>query len=177
MSDESPELRNRAELAVSFFPDAEAPSYCSRPTPVVPPSDDLRSFGREASDVDGSGLIATPSSRPTAGPGELEPVMAIASDRPTFAPDQVLAEMIERATIGTPIPPPDVTPPTVTPPTATSTSMVVPRRGRGRAWGAYALFTVLFSGVLALLGYALRPTLGHAVDVVRGRVAPPSATR
>src|SRR6185503_16946274 len=98
MGDESEQLPNRAELAISFFPDAEAPSYCSRPTPVVPPNDDLRGFGRD------SGPPATPSSRPTAAPGELEPVVTIASDRPTYAPDQVLAEMIERATIGTPIP-------------------------------------------------------------------------
>jgi hypothetical protein len=53
--------------------------------------------------------------------------------------------------------------------------MVVPRRVRGRALGAYALFAVLFGGVLVLLGYALRPSLGHVMDTMGGRVAPPSA--
>src|SRR6187399_3250978 len=124
MSDESQQARNRGEATSSFFP-PEAPSYCSRPTPVVPASPDLRSFGRESLDMEGSGprAIPTPSSRPTVGPGELEPVRVIASDRPTVAPDEVLAEIFERATIGTPIPA-EVKAPNVTAPAAAS-----PRRG------------------------------------------------
>lgn len=172
MSDESQQARKRAEATPSFFPADEAPSYCSRPTPVVPANDDLRSFGREGVvDAEGSGprAIGTPSSRPTVGPGELEPVRVIASDRPTVAPDEVLAEIFERATIGTPIPAPGLEPPNVTaPPKMTP-------RGRRRALASYALFGVLFGGVLGLLGYAMRPRLVHAVDVVRARVAPLSA--
>lgn len=170
MSDETQQARKRVESPPSFFPAAEAPSFCSRPTPVVPANDDLRSFG--SLDAEGSGprAIATPSSRPTVGPGELEPVRVIASDRPTVAPDEVLAQIFERATIGTPVPAPAVSPPDVTvAPTAT------PRRSRGRALAARALFTVLFGGVLGLLGYAVRPQLMHAVDVVRARVTVQSA--
>jgi len=173
MTDESQQARNRGEMSPSFFPAAEAPSFCSRRTPVVPPNDDLRSFGLEAFDSEGSGPrnVPSPSSRPTMGPGELEPVRGIASDRPTYTPDEVLVEMLERATIGTPVPAPvhEVKLPDVAPPARVTT-----RRGRGRALVSYGLFTVLFGGVLGLLGYAMQPKLLHVMDVVRARVVQPS---
>ena len=167
MSDDSQQARARIEPASSFFPPAEGPSFCSRPTPVVPASEDLRGFGGEHFQQEPSGAraIVTPSSRPTMGPGTLEAYAPISSDRPTLSHDQVMAEMIERATVGTPIPrlplPPEL-------------AAVAPRR-RGRKLVARALFTVLFGGALALLGYAFQPRIVAAASHVREMVMPTGA--
>src|SRR5688572_21562821 len=57
------------------FPAREPPSFCSRPTPVIPAPEDLRQYRSE-------------SSRPTAFDG-IRPVSARPSSRPTLAPNQV----------------------------------------------------------------------------------------
>jgi hypothetical protein len=153
----------------SLFPAAEAPSFCSRQTPVVPPpTDALREWAQESfpADLSGAYPIPTPSSRPTVGPGELDafPYVAsdhIPSDRPTLTADEVLAEMIERATVGTPIPAAH----------AAVTLAATPRARRAtrRTIVARAVFTLGFGGVLALLGYALQPRLAGALRELGGR--------
>src|SRR5690348_15648119 len=101
--------RKLASPSDSQFPPDAAASYCSRPTPLVPPaSDELRDFGQEKFSAHSSGthVIGSVSSQPTLGAGELDEFPYTDSNRPTYAPDDVLAEMLERATVGTPIPAP-----------------------------------------------------------------------
>lgn len=165
MSDDSQQARIRAEAAWSFFPPAESPSFNSRPTPVVPASEDLRGLEGEhfVHAPSGERPVVTPSSRPTVGPGELEAYTPISSDRPTLSHDEIFAEMIERATVATPLPRPPLTPELELEP-------VLPR-SRARTFVARALFTLLFGGVLALLGYAFQPRIAAAVNQVRGLVS------
>jgi hypothetical protein len=148
----------------SVFPAAEAPSFCSRQTPVVPPpTDALREWAEESFPADMSGAypIPSPSSRPTVGPGELDAFPYIPSDRPTLTAEDVIAEMIERATVGTPIPAAHAA--------VTLAAAPRPRRATRRTIVARAVFTLGFGGVLALLGYALQPRLAGALREVGGR--------
>jgi len=160
MSDESQQAR--AQPVASFFP-PEAPSFCSRPTPVVPPNDDLRGFGDEfPADESGTRSMASPSSRPTLAPDEVEALALISSSRASI-PEDVLAEMLERASVGPSVRPlesPESEPPPFIP--------VNPRR-RG---AARVLFAVLFGGAVALFGFALQPRIAAALH---GWAGSPSA--
>ena len=164
---EGSSARKLTEATDSLFPPDEAASYCSRATPLVPPpSHELRGFGAEKLDAHASGthVIGSPSSRPTVGPGELDPFPYISSDRPTYAPDDVLAEMVERATVGTPIPAP---PPL---PTAVTVAAAPRPRASARVTFARALFLIGLSASVATLGYAFQPRLAGAVEGLRARV-------
>ena len=50
----------------SAFPPSEPPSFLSRPTPVVPASEELRALGARSLPPDLGSLVPSPSSRPTA---------------------------------------------------------------------------------------------------------------
>lgn len=151
MSDESQQAR--AQPVASFFP-PEAPSFCSRPTPVVPANDDLRGFSGEfPAEESGTRSMASPSSRPTFAPGELEAHALISSSRSSL-PEDVIAEMLHRASVGPsvrPLDPPESEAPPFVP--------VNPRR-RG---AARVLFAVLFGGAVALFGYAFQPRVAAAL--------------
>src|SRR5689334_21726630 len=71
----------------SFFPTAEAPSFCSRQTPLVPARDDLRTFELAHARADASGTQRIPevseSSRPTYVPDEpMDVIEAMADSGP-----------------------------------------------------------------------------------------------
>lgn len=168
MSEGSSSARKLSEPSDSLFPPDEALSYCSRPTPLVPPpSHDLRDFGREKLDAHASGthVIGSASSRPTVGPGELDAFPYTESNRPTYAPDDVLAEMLQRATVGTPIPAP--------PPLPTAVTLEAPPRARASARRVVArsVGMVTLSGLLAFAGYAFQPHLVGAAHGLWTRVA------
>jgi hypothetical protein len=166
MSDDSQQARARSEPVRSFFPPSEPSSFCSRPTPVVPASDDLRDFGFElvAQESSGPHPIATPSSRPTVGPGELEAYTPPASDRPTLSHDEIFTEMLERAMVGAPL---ASSPLPAEPEPMPSLAPGLPRQ-RGRILLSRALFTLLFGAVVALLGYAFQPRIAQFVHQARG---------
>lgn len=147
MSDASRQAR--AEPVASLFPPEEASSFCSRPTPVVPPSEDLRGFsGEYPIETSGERVLASPSSRPTLAPDEAEALALISSSRSSIAPDELMAEMLHYASVGPSVRPLEhavsEAPPFVHP---------NPRR-RG---AARVLFAVLFGGAIALFGYAFQP--------------------
>jgi hypothetical protein len=104
------------------------------------------------------------------GPGELEAFPHIPSDRPTLASDDVLAEMLERATVSTPIPAPIPDP-------VVAVAAPGRRRASTRTVVARALFLLGFGGVLALLGYALQPRIAGAVRGLEERVPAATPTR
>src|SRR5688572_5578416 len=148
-------MPNEAEPAVesslhSFFP-AEAPSFCSKPTPLVPARDDLRTFDLEAARAEASGLQPIPAGSP--------------SSRPTYVPDEPLEAMFESgpvvsvqgpSSLEAPSAPDwESKPPTIpSPPRTPSVELRSPAelvghsaRGRGRTLFARVLFVLLFSGV------------------------------
>lgn len=162
MSDESQQAR--AQSVASFFP-PEAPSFCSRPTPVVPPSDDLRGFSGESPfEESGERLLASPSSRPTLAPDEVEALALISASRDELPHEAIMAEMVHMASVG-----PSVRPlehPVVEPPG------LVPANPKRRA-AARVLFAVLFGSALALFGYAFQARVSAALHAS----AAPPATR
>jgi len=161
---EGSSARKLSDPVDSLFPPDEPASYCSRPTPLVPPpADELR---QEKLDAHSSGthVIGTPSSRPTLGAGELDAFPYTSSDRPTYAPDDVLAEMLERATVGTPIPAPPLLPTLIVEPAKK-------RRPSGRARLARIALLLGLSGSVAALGYTFQPRLAGPVEVLRARIA------
>jgi hypothetical protein len=157
----------------SFFPTAEAPSFCSRRTPLVPARDDLRTFELEHARADASGTQRIPevsdSSRPTYVPDEpMDVIEAMADSGPvvTVATPSVLevprVEDFESKPPTIPAPPP--TPGSFA---ALAHPLEEPQPGgltrrRGRALFARALFVMLFGGVATLLGYAFKPQLAGA---------------
>lgn len=171
---EGSSARKLSEATDSLFPPDEAPSYCSRPTPLVPPpSPELRDYGREKFSAHASGthVIGSDSSRPTIGPGELDPFPYTDSNRPTYVPEDVLEEMLERATVGTPIPAP--------PPLPTAVTIEAPprRRASTRQVIARSVGLVALSGMLGFAGYAFQPHLAGAAHTLWARVATLVATR
>jgi hypothetical protein len=165
----------RDRISHAFFPPAEAPSFCSRATPLVPARDDLRTFELERALAEASGTLRI--SAPGASP----------SSRPTYVPDEVLdpaAESDPLVTVSTPpaleVPGPlerpsapatIPAPPRVSARAAEPTASEPPRR-QGRALFARALFVLLFGGVATLLGLAYKAKLvdadGAGVVVPRG---------
>jgi hypothetical protein len=173
-------MPNEPEPAVeisrhSFFP-AEAPSFCSKPTPIVPARDDLRTFDLEAARAEASGLqpipVGSPSSRPTYVPDE--PMEAILESGPIVSVQGPSVLEVPSA------PDWESKPPTI--PSAPRTPSLefhsppepVERssRGSGRTLFARILFVLLFSGVASLLGYAFKPQLTDALTSAQGAVAP-----
>jgi hypothetical protein len=163
-----------------FFPDAEGPSFCSRPTPVVPANDDAQQYPtdypRKAS---GEFALGTPSSRPTYCPDDPELNL-----RRALRSDELLAALLEGATVN-----PELTPSTATDPGLTSStepSELEPAAGplaaplpesgpvaRPRRLAARAVFVVLFGGMLMLLGYTFSPHIAAATQTLRAKVMGP----
>jgi hypothetical protein len=173
-------MPNKAEPAVessrhSFFP-AEAPSFCSKPTPLVPARDDLRTFDLEAARAEASGLkpvpVGSPSSRPTYVPDE--PLAAMFESEPTVSVQAPSSLEVPSALDS------ESKPPTIpSPPRTPSLDLRSPpepveqsSRGRGRTLFARVLFILLFGGVASLLGYAFKPQLTNALNSAQGAVAP-----
>jgi hypothetical protein len=157
----------------SFFPTAEAPSFCSRRTPVVPARDDLRTFELEHARADASGAQRIPevseSSRPTYVPDEpMDVIETMADSGPIVTVATPLVLEVPRVADF------ESKPPTIpAPPLTPSGSAASPRpmeepdpvglpRRRGRAIFARVLFLMLFGGVASLLGYAFKPQLADA---------------
>jgi hypothetical protein len=161
MSDESQQARARP--VASFFP-PEAPSFCSRLTPVVPASDDLRGFdGEFSADESGTRSMASPSSRPTVAPDELESLALISASRDPLPDDELMAEMMQMASVGPSVRPLDHQ--------VLEAPLFVPVNPRRRGF-ARALFAVLFGGALALFGYAFQPRI---LAALHGATVAPSA--
>ncbi len=161
----------------AFFPSAEAPSFCSRATPVVPARDDLRTFELERALAEASGTLRLPSSSPGASP----------SSRPTYVPDELMDPVVESGPIVSISTPPCLeVPQPFERPSAPATIPAPPRfavresdeapaeppRGRGRAVFARVLFVLLFGGVTSLLGYAFKAPLTDAAHQVRAVASP-----
>jgi hypothetical protein len=163
----------------SFFPTAEAPSFCSKPTPLVPARDDLRTFDLEAARAEASGLqpipVVSPSSRPTYVPDE--PLEAMLDSGPIVSVETPSCLEVPRE------PEWESKPPTIpAPPRTPQLHLQSPPgageelpRARGRAIFARALFVLLFGGAASLLGYAFKPQLTDALNRVHARVAPTRA--
>jgi hypothetical protein len=160
----------RSAVPDSFFPTKEGPSFCSLPTPVVPAREDLRAF-EAGVQTDQSGtlrLLTSPSSRPT------------------FVPDEIAEPIVESgpiASLETPtvlevprVPSPSLPPgyaalsPAESAPVEPELALPAPSPARGRAILARLLFVMLFGGVTALLGYAVRPELAAAATHLRAVV-------
>jgi hypothetical protein len=187
MSNDPNQVSQSAGRAGSLFPAAEAASFCSRPTPVVPPPDELRSFGSLQPEARISYPQVSPSSRPTYVPEEVE--------YPYFGEEAQTRPGVIRFPQGgssaDPSPPESVEPgapaeqaevrstaemPLESGPSVSLGPIVpldsldlapepsvpdaAPRaRLPWRRWVARGLFVVLFSGVTGLLGYAFKPEL------------------
>lgn len=169
---DSSSVRRRVEPTESLFPDTEAPSFCLRPTPLVPPpSDELRDFGREqlSPDTSGTHLLSRPSSRPTVGPGELPPFPHSPSRAPADTPDDVLIKTLVCATAAIPTPAPPLL-------ASASEAPTRPRRNVRRVV-ARGILLLLIGGLLGLFGYARAPGLASAVHQLQARIAAVAATR
>jgi len=172
MSDGSSD-RKREELTESLFSKDEAPSYCSRPTPLrPPPSDELRDFDSErlATQPSNGGVPATPSSRPTVVPSELPSLPYTASEAPPDTAEVVRADKVDASIALMPIP---------CPPLPAAITIEPPPRRRGNARGAIAwgLFVFGFGWMLGIAGYVFRPRLGVALHELQARLPLLAATR
>jgi hypothetical protein len=157
----------------SLFPAREGPSFCSRPTPVVPANPDLCAADHDAERAPGRASMPSvrPSDRPTYVPAdyveprlESPPTLTIGEPTPI---DGALEETAPAATSGVPgaaAPPP-------LPAAAPAPSLPPIRVRRGRVHFARFLFVVLFGGVGALLSYAFKPQLAGAIEQLRGPAA------
>lgn len=151
------------------FSTDEAPSFCSRQTPLVPASDDLRvlSMGSvpppsDAGEHPGS---ARPSSRPTLASDEL--YRAIIGGE--SVEDDVLSAVVERATVAPALPVIEF--PSLEAETSELTALEPPLApvSRQRRIVARVAFMLLFGGVAALLGYAVEPRLASIATTVLAR--------
>ena len=162
MSDASQQAR--VGSVASFFP-PEAPSFCSRPTPVVPASNDLRGFSGEYPVAEnGERSLVSPSSRPTLAPDEVEALALISASRDSLPHEEIMAEMMHMASVGPSVRPLEHAEIEALPP-------LVPSNPRRRN-AARVLFAVLFGGALALFGYAFQPRISAALH---GGASTPSA--
>ncbi len=153
MSDASQQARARS--VASFFP-PEAPSFCSRPTPVVPASDDLRGFsGEYPIEARDERTLGNPSSRPTLAPDEVEALALISATRDSLPHEAIMAEMMQMASVG-----PSVRP--LEHEEAEAPAPLVPVNPRRRN-AARVLFAVLFGAALTLFGYAFQPRISAAL--------------
>ncbi|HYP97213.1 MAG TPA: hypothetical protein VER96_00980 [Polyangiaceae bacterium] len=172
MSDGSSD-RKREEHTESPFSKDEAPSYCSRPTPLrPPPSDELRDFGSErlGTQPSNGGVPSTPSSRPTVVPNELPSLPYTASAAPPDTAKVVRESQVEPPIALMPIPrPPSPAVITIEPPPR--------RRGSARATIAWGLFVFGFGWMLGIAGYVFRPRLGVALHELQVRLPLLAATR
>jgi hypothetical protein len=118
----------------SLFPPEEAGSFCARPTPVVPASEELRVLGTRSRPPDSHDGLLRPSARPTA----------------SFGPAADLAHEFYES-------PPQHHASSLAPP-------IAPRahRSRGREIAAKLLFVTLFAAVATLLGFAVKKKLDTA---------------
>jgi hypothetical protein len=165
----------------SLFPAMEPASFCSRPTPIVPPRDDLRNFdASNGEQADGRISLpsVSPSSRPTVAPGDdlLYPTFD-AEERATrpgisLVPDEPLVPVPSHAESSSPVialgPVVYVTAPS--PPETEEPP--VPVGAPWRRWFARSLFAVLFGAVATLLGYAVKPKAQQLVQELRGEAVP-----
>jgi len=147
----------------SIFPPEEAASFCTRPTPVVPASEELRTLGTRSHPPEHGRTTLRPSARPTASFGLASELALIvpADPLPDLAPNRELEPVLEFGPVldVASFPPP---------------LRAAPRRSRVRAIVSKLLFATLFAGVATLFGLALKKKLdtsGHAGDVAEA-VAP-----
>ncbi|HEX6274410.1 MAG TPA: hypothetical protein VFZ53_15315 [Polyangiaceae bacterium] len=135
----------------SIFPPEEAGSICTRPTPLVPASDELRTLGTRSHPPEHGRTTLRPSARPTASFGLASELALLGpvDPLPDLAPNRELAPVLDVASFPPPL-------------------RVAPRRSRARAIVSKLLFATLFAGVATLFGLALKKKLdtsGHADDV------------
>jgi hypothetical protein len=161
----------REEERQSLFPAHEGPSFCSRPTPVVPLNP--HALEHESARPRQSTPSVRPSDRPTFVPDdyieprlESPPTVTVEGPTPLDGEDPVAAAAgAPGATTGlslspsaAPIPPPLPTADTA-PPRA---------RSGARVFFARLLFVVLFGAVGTLLACAFKPQFAGALERVRG---------
>jgi hypothetical protein len=161
----------------SIFP-PEAPSFCSRPTPVVPARTDLRTFPDEHAaavpDDDTSAPPTTPSSRPTYVPDDPVALATALAAAPTVevsfdeaAPLSFTETELASGIVARPTPPP---PKLHVAPRLLDEPAHPEERRSMRPLVSRGLFVLLFGAVVALLGYAFRAQLGSAMSQARARV-------
>jgi hypothetical protein len=167
------------------FPGAEAASFCSRPTPVVPARDDLKNFESLKPEPRISYPEVSPSSRPTYVPDEHDypyfgeeaktrsGISLLPEERITAEPKPP-ASVLPGVPVAAPATPesgpiialgPIVPLDSLSPSAAPAIAARTPARLPWRRWVARGLFVVLFSGVAGLLGYAFKP---HVARTARG---------
>ena len=128
----------------SLFP-PEPGSICSRPTPVVPASEELKALGTRSHPPRISDHAPRPSSRPTLS-FELGPDAGAALDAELAAPQPETLARRESPTR------PDLPMPSLPPPRG-------PKRSRVRSLLSKLLFVTLFAGVTWLFGLAAKKKL------------------
>jgi hypothetical protein len=160
----------REDERTSGFPAHEGPSFCSRPTPVVPLNP--HTLERESARPRQSTPSVRPSDRPTFVPDDyieprLESPPSVTIDGPTPLEGEDAAASAEAATAA--LPPlslsPSVVP--VPPPLPKAETTRAASRSGGRLFFARFLFIVLFGAVGTLLAYAFKPRLAGALEHVR----------
>jgi hypothetical protein len=185
MSNDSNQVPQPSGARISVFPGAEAASFCSRPTPVVPARDDLKNFDSLKPEPRISYPEVSPSSRPTYVPDEHDypyfgeeaktrsGISLLPGDRITVEPKPP-ASVLPDVPLADPLKPesgpiialgPIVALDSLAPSTAPAAAARTPARLPWRRWVARGLFVVLFSGVAGLLGYAFKP---HVARTARG---------
>ena len=155
----------------SLFSDDEAPTCCSRPTPLLPPpGNELLDFGSEPAIARSSNTYAIqmPSLPSTLGAGELPPF----PQDPVQAVDMVNGLLAKRRVRGrasplTPVPPLVVI--AIEAPTS--------RRRKARRVIARRLFVLGFSGLLGVFGYTFRLQLASALHELQASIAVLTTTR
>jgi len=150
------------------FSTEEAPSFCSRQTPVVPASDDLRVLAMgsvpPAPDFEERSASVRPSSRPTLASDELYRAIVGAES----VQDEALSAVVEGATVAPALPVFEFPPIGAEPTEPAAIEQVRPALSPRRLLARVA-FMLLFGGVAALLGYAVEPRLAGLAATVLAR--------
>jgi hypothetical protein len=170
----------RVEERDSVFPTREGPSFCSRPTPVVPANPEL--IANDERPDAGTHLPSTrPSDRPTFVPDdyvepriESPPVVTVGDPTPLDGSDETFpAELATNRTESgvIPVPAPALVAVAEVPTLKPAEGQSYAGSGRGRVYFSRLLFVVLFGAVGTLLGYAFKPQFEGALEQLRGSSA------
>lgn len=172
---ESSAVGRREAPTESLFSDKEAPSFCLRPTPLLPPSSSqVRAFESEPNTELSSAthaLQTRSSPRSTVGLGELLPPSYTAAQAVDVVND-LLAKRRVRARASLPniqIPLPL--------PTAITIEVPTRRLQNVRRIVARGVFLLLLGVLLGFIGYVFRSGFVSALHELRARIAVLTATR